>query len=177
MGKLNVVCMALLFSDNISLRTPYIDKVFLRLSSILANRTTLNVDGIKFALLDGNSLFVVLPEFESWMWNYLKVKKGDVFLDVGAHIGKYTCQVAKKASLVIAVEPNPDTHKVLLRNLRKNKIENVTVFNIAAWNDNCNAKLFVYQRGAINSLKGEEGRVISVKAKKLDDILKPLSVS
>jgi len=32
---------------------------------------------------------------ERWMWNYLKPRKDNVFIDIGAHIGKYALQVAK----------------------------------------------------------------------------------
>jgi FkbM family methyltransferase len=47
----------------------------------------------------------------------LAPKKGDVFFDVGTHIGKYNCIVAKmvwEEGLVVAVEPNPANFAVLV---------------------------------------------------------------
>ena len=59
--------------------------------------------------------------------------EGGVFLDIGAHVGHYTLRAARKGSHVYAVEANPDTAGRLLANLELNKIENVTVWAVAAW--------------------------------------------
>lgn len=71
------------------------------------------------------------------MWNFIQLRKGDVFIDVGAHIGKYTILVAKivgKEGLVIAIEPNPENYETLLENIKLNNLKNVIAVNIAAWN-------------------------------------------
>lgn len=60
--------------------------------------------------------------------------EGGVFLDVGAHVGHYALRAARKASRVIAVEPNPDTAARLQHNLSLNGITNVHVVQMAAWN-------------------------------------------
>lgn len=60
--------------------------------------------------------------------------EGGVFLDVGAHVGHYTLRAARKASMVIAVEANPDTAARLRWNLSLNTMGNVHVVNVAAWN-------------------------------------------
>jgi FkbM family methyltransferase len=56
-----------------------------------------------------------------------------VFLDVGAHIGRWSLRLARKASRVIAVEPNPDTAAVLRYHLALNDIDNVELIEVAAW--------------------------------------------
>lgn len=59
--------------------------------------------------------------------------EGGVFLDVGAHVGRWTLRLAGQASKVIAVEANPETAMTLARNLDANRITNVTVVVAAAW--------------------------------------------
>jgi len=74
-------------------------------------------------------------------WHIVEIAKSllpnkGVFLDVGAHVGLYTLNLALKASLVYAVEANPMTHMVLKDNLARNypRIPSeVRTFNLAAW--------------------------------------------
>jgi FkbM family methyltransferase len=58
---------------------------------------------------------------------------GGVLLDVGAHVGHWSLRLAEKASLVVAVEANPDTAKTLWRHIAMNGIGNVQVAPVAAW--------------------------------------------
>ncbi|MEM2614637.1 MAG: FkbM family methyltransferase, partial [Nitrososphaerota archaeon] len=50
--------------------------------------------------------------------NLFNLEKG-VFVDVGAHIGKYTIMVARKLKdgKVIAIEADPNNFKILKKNL------------------------------------------------------------
>ena len=82
------------------------------------------VNGLKFNLIDDESFKIVTPDFEPWMFDYLKPKSGDVFLDIGAHVGKYSLQVADKVGekgSIIAVEPMPECYKALEENIVLNK--------------------------------------------------------
>ncbi len=61
---------------------------------------------------------------------------GGVFVDVGAHVGLYTLNMAQKASVVLAVEANPKTYQTLLENIRANASAHtatVKAVNLAAW--------------------------------------------
>ena len=62
------------------------------------------------------------------------LRNGGVFIDVGAYLGyfsNYAYQlVRRKGGLVIAVEPDPENHSVLLRERVSNEIE---VVNAAIW--------------------------------------------
>lgn len=60
---------------------------------------------------------------------------GGVLLDVGAHVGHWTLRLAGKARRVIAVEANPETAATLRRHLAMNDIQNVTVVEVAAWDE------------------------------------------
>lgn len=59
--------------------------------------------------------------------------EGGVFLDVGAHVGRWSLRMAKKASHVYAVEANPVTASVLRAHIELNGIDNVEVIEAAAW--------------------------------------------
>ncbi len=58
---------------------------------------------------------------------------GGVFVDVGAHIGRWALRLAAKASQVVAVEANPDTAAVLRAHVDLNDVKNVDVLELAAW--------------------------------------------
>jgi len=144
---------------------------------ILARKILFKVDGIKFTLVDSASIKVVLPQWEKWIWDYLKVKSGNIFLDVGAHVGKYALQVAKvvgENGLVIAIEPNRENYLALIKNITINKIENILAYNIAAWHKDCKMKLFIADKGELHSLKEKTGGLESVwvEARRLDNVIK-----
>jgi FkbM family methyltransferase len=61
--------------------------------------------------------------------------EGGVFVDVGAHVGRWALRLAAKASRVKAVEANPDTAAVLRAHIELNDITNVDVLEYAAWDE------------------------------------------
>jgi FkbM family methyltransferase len=64
-----------------------------------------------------------------------------VLLDVGAHVGHWSLRLAERASRVIAVEANPATAKTLRRHIAMNGLTNVTVVELAAWDEQTMLKL------------------------------------
>jgi FkbM family methyltransferase len=142
---------------------------------------TVRVNGIKYLLVDEQSLFILAPTYETWIKNYLRPKEGEVFLDVGAHIGKYALQIAKvvgEKGLVIAVEPNPENHRILLRNIELNNFGNIIPVRVAAWNKECKLKLFRDSRHAASSVMIDWGSgYIEADARPLDKVLKELNIT
>lgn len=62
--------------------------------------------------------------------------EGGVFVDVGAHVGLYTLNLADKAGVVFSVEANPQTYAVLRQNINANKgglKAEIIPMNFAAW--------------------------------------------
>ena len=61
------------------------------------------------------------------------LKRGDIVVDVGAHIGYYTlisgARVGKEGH-VYSFEPNPETFKRLKRNVQLNNLNNISLYNI-----------------------------------------------
>ncbi|WXG45374.1 MAG: FkbM family methyltransferase [Candidatus Atabeyarchaeum deiterrae] len=62
---------------------------------------------------------------------HFHVEKNSVVLDVGANIGLFTLSVAKRAGLVVAIEPEPKNLSALHHNLRN--LTNVVIMERAAW--------------------------------------------
>jgi FkbM family methyltransferase len=72
--------------------------------------------------------------WEPYVANRFKVRKGEVVMDVGAHIGYYAVQLAElldKNGCYIAVEPDQRTLSLLKRNVSLNHPQNVILINAA----------------------------------------------
>jgi len=97
---------------------------------------------------------------------------GGVFVDVGAHIGRWALRLARKASQVVAVEPNPDTIAVLQAHIAMNDIKNVDVFEMAAWDAETRMHLDDPARkvsgGSTHVVQDDDGMV---RAAPLDNVL------
>jgi FkbM family methyltransferase len=72
----------------------------------------------------------------------------DVFVDVGAHLGLYSCIAARMGKYVIAVEPHPLNLQLLYRNLHRNGLDRNFEVHAAALSDRQGiASLFGGQQG------------------------------
>jgi FkbM family methyltransferase len=104
-----------------------------------------------------------------------RIPDGGVFLDVGAHVGHYALRAAAKASQVIAIEANPDTAARLGHNLGLNGITNVTVHNVAAWDERTRMNLLsphaCERDGSTQVLAAAEGDDGFVDGVPLDELL------
>jgi FkbM family methyltransferase len=137
-------------------------------------------DGFIFHLVDHESLYIVVFH-EDWMEKYLKIGEGDVFVDVGAHVGKYTIRASRNAARVIAIEAYPDNYRTLVRNIGLNNAENVDAVNKAAWHREETLKFYVGDFSGHGSLKeGLPDRrytdTIQVQAEATDAMLRSLNV-
>ena len=95
-----------------------------------------------------DDLYSVMPEREGDVNELILncLKKGDLFVDVGANIGYYSVLVGKivgENGRVISVEPIPNTTKVLNFNLELNNLRNVKVVQKAAWSDNGTVTMYI----------------------------------
>ena len=69
------------------------------------------------------------------MTKIMNEKDNGIFLDVGAHIGRWTLRMSRHASKVVAIEPNPEAVRQLRRHLVLNDVSNVDILEIAAWDE------------------------------------------
>ena len=112
--------------------------------------------------------------------------KGDVVVDVGAHIGRYTITSSKRVGpngKVIAIEAAPDNFDILNRNVQLNRLNNVVLLNCAAYSTQTRLKL--YEPSADGSIyntimpsrAGRNGNYVEVNAGTLDSILDANGIS
>jgi len=83
-----------------------------------------------------SDLAEVAPEYEHEVFRRLLdiIKPGFNFIDVGAHIGRYSFPIAKllgENGLVIAIEPDSRAFKALTKGIELNNLRNVIALNIA----------------------------------------------
>ena len=152
-----------------------VDQLQRTLENSIAEKTILRVFGLTYNILDSDSLRIIVPECEDWIWKFFRPKEGDVVIDVGANIGKYTCVMARRVEskgLVVAIEPHPTNFAVLTRNIRNNDLRNVRALNIAAYDKNEEIPLFLSESSGTHGTREDMGfGSIMVSAKKLDDVL------
>jgi FkbM family methyltransferase len=130
--------------------------------------------------MDGPALLAFLMAEQEWLSSYagdLGVRKGDVVVDVGAHIGTFGDEALRRgASKVIMIEPDPINAECIRRNFAAEiKDKTVVLIPEGAWSGPGAVRFHV---GARNSGTGsfvrDEGNetemVLPVRA--LDDILR-----
>lgn len=87
----------------------------------------------------------------------------NVVVDVGAHIGIHTIHLAKRAKLVIAIEPEPRNYMLLKKNLKLNKLGNVLALPIALSDKNGYAYLSVASSSGAHALEPINREISNVK--------------
>jgi len=103
------------------------------------------------------------------------LSEGDVFIDVGANIGYYSILAARivgERGQVIALDPVPDTVKVLDLNIKLNNLRNIKTIPKAAWSNS--APLNIYVPGGCygwaSPVKRLGSKSLTVDAVPLDDV-------
>lgn len=91
--------------------------------------------------------FIVISDaHEPWFLTIFKPKPGDIVLDLGAHIGRYSVIAGKlvgDTGKVIAVEADPDNYELLRLNIKSNSLEGIVyAINAAAWKEVTMVTLF-----------------------------------
>ena len=107
---------------------------------------------------------------------------GDIVVDVGAHIGRYTIISSKRVGQngkVVAIEPEPSNFEILNRNIKLNGLTNVIPLNYAVNSKQTKLKLYlpveesgftIYNTIMVNRAKPEE-KFIEINANTLDYLL------
>jgi FkbM family methyltransferase len=75
-----------------------------------------------------------------------RLRKGDVYVDIGANVGYYSLLASCPVGKVISVEAAPTTFALLRENLRLNSCANVTSLNVAATAERCSVSIEVRNR-------------------------------
>src|ERR671939_1812505 len=145
---------------------------------------------IEFYCKNNKDDFTTMTMREDEIIHHFNTKQGDIVVDVGAHIGKYTLIASKRVGAngkVIAIEAHPGNYEMLNRNIKLNGLTNVTTLNYAVYSKESKIKLYVPDEefgytmhhsimfsylSPKYSLKGKENeKFIEVNANMLDNLL------
>jgi FkbM family methyltransferase len=151
--------------------------------------------GLRQALASGDR-FLLHPRFIGWnlaayepaLMSFVAgvLDEGDVFLDVGAHVGFYSLVASVRvgaAGRVVAVEPSPASASLLRRHLDWNNRRNVQALEAAA-SDTDGSAMFMHRAdptdpgGCANSLAYEIERGVPciVRLRTLDSVCEELRI-
>lgn len=102
----------------------------------IASRRSAITTPLGFSLVGGNSQHhksMQVGGFEQLevQWLTENLNKADVFIDIGAKIGYFTCLARKLGKKVVAIEPLSYNVQFLLENIAMNQGEPVEVFPVA----------------------------------------------
>jgi len=135
---------------------------------------------VKFQIRTPHDFFIFSSLWEKELKDTLKFTKGMNFLDVGAHIGKYTLRAAAKIGnqgKVIAIEPDRNNFALLVRNIELNKLHNCIPLNLAAYSTDGEVNLFLGPSSAEHSITEDSKKgSYKVKAKALDNVLNEIRI-
>jgi FkbM family methyltransferase len=140
--------------------------------------------------------FAIMSRHEDEIIHQFNTKQGDIVVDVGAHMGKYTIIASKRVGengKVIAIEAHPGNYEILNRNIELNGLTNITTLNYAVYSKEAKIKLFLPDEESgytmhhsvmfnyLSSkypLQGKENeKFIEVNANTLDNLLQQNGIS
>ena len=103
-------------------------------------------------------------------------KKGDIVVDVGAHIGLYTMISSKRVGpngKVVAIGADPDNFDMLNHNINLNNLTNVIPFNYIAYSKEMEMVLAYYSKMSLGEDEKPDtaDKTIALHINTLDNLL------
>jgi FkbM family methyltransferase len=157
-------------------------KKFLRLGNTFLLKLNVPKYNYKVYCPANKDDFLNMTTREGELLERFNPKEGDVVVDVGAHIGRYTLISSKRVGSkgkVVAIEAHPSVSKMLNKNITLNQITNVTSLNNAVYSKETKIKLYDHRKQVDATIYNTvmTGRVsdqdafVEVDANTLDNIL------
>jgi FkbM family methyltransferase len=90
--------------------------------------------------------FIVMTNHEDDIIEHFTPKQGDIVVDIGAHMGRYTIISSKRVGSngkVVAIEAHPGNFEMLNRNIKLNQLTNVIPLNYAVYSKETKVKLYL----------------------------------
>src|SRR5919107_1194569 len=119
---------------------------FLRLGNPVSLKINVPKYGYKVLCPIKKEEIVNMTIREDEIIEYFTPKQGDIVVDIGANIGRYTLIASKRVGTngkVVAIEAHPGNFEMLNRNIKLNRLTNVIPLNYAAYSKETKIKLYV----------------------------------
>jgi FkbM family methyltransferase len=153
----------------------------------LANPSLLKISvskygGYKAYCPINKSEFINMTIREDEIIEHFTPKQGDIVIDIGAHIGRYTIIASKRVGMngkVVAIEASPSNFEMLNRNIQLNQLTNIISLNHVVYSKETKLKLYspgqesghtIYNT-IISDRATNEEKFVKVNANTLDYIL------
>lgn len=121
------------------------------------------------------------PEDESMAFKL--IRDGDSILDIGAHIGWYSINFAKRFpnSKIYAFEPIENTFEYLMKNIQRNSLLNVKALNYGLSSKNEENDLYYFKGGSAiasmeNLISHQKAKKVKCQFKALDNVIDELKI-
>lgn len=144
-----------------------------------------NIKGIEFDAFEDKQSFTVdcvqgELRVDTYKFEDVEIRPGDVILDIGAHVGVFSIYAAKKypEARIIAYEPSPTNYDRLIRNLEAAGVTNVEPHNLAVTADGRDIELSLERgnTGGTSAMRKVNGHLVEkAKSTTLDTIIDDLS--
>ena len=126
--------------------------------------------------------FINITIREDEIIEHFTPKQGDIVVDIGAHIGRYTIIASKRVATngkVVAIEASPSNFKILNRNIRLNQLTNIISLNHVVYSKETKIKLYLPGEESGNTIYNtvisdrarNEDKFVEVNANTLDYLL------
>ena len=177
LDKIRILVASFIVQVPKSLRDRF--NLFNKLVNYIVNGVKVNRLGFTFYLTALDDLLHTHRDFEKEIKGWFQVKEDEVFLDVGANIGRYSILLAKKVKQIFSFEPCSKTFLALVRNIEINNLKNVHPFPFALWNRDGVETLYIKERSGLSSIiiKDHSIREERIITKTLDGLINILQLT
>ena len=119
--------------------------------------------------LDTFSLIWLVKEYNK---HGFKIKKDDVIIDIGSHIGIFSIYASQfcKNGKILCYEPSIENYELLQYNISQNHIENIFPNNYAVSNSNDHVTLYINPDNTAHSIYDSTSKSIQIKSSTLQNI-------
>ncbi len=119
------------------------------------------------------NIYFGLAEFNDMFFLMHYLRKGDLFIDIGANIGSYTILAAGVSkSRVMSIEPVPQTFESLRDNVQINRLSGDVELHCCVLGDSTSELHFIIDSDATNHVVPGKERGVVLPVRRLDDIVK-----
>src|ERR687890_701967 len=125
---------------------------------------------------------VFMTNHEDDIIEHFTPKQGDIVVDIGAHMGRYTIIASKRVGTngkVVAIEAHPGNFEMLNRNIKLNQLANVIPLNYAVYSKETKVKLYLPEEESgytiyntiMSNRAGTEDKFVDVNGQTVDYLL------
>ena len=162
----------------------FLYKVFktLRIGNSMLLKISVPKYDYKFYCRINREDLVFMTNHEDDIIEHFTPKQGDIVVDIGAHMGRYTIISSKRVGTngkVVAIEAHPGNFEMLNRNIKLNQLTNVIPLNYAVYSKETKIKLYLPEEDSgytiyntiMSNRAGTEDKFVEVNANTLDYLL------